>query len=309
MSTPATKEARIALLIDADNSPAVKIEVILAELAKSGVANIRRAYGNWKKSELKGWEQVLHEYAIRPIQQFDYSKGKNATDMVMAIDAMDLLYTDRPDAFGIVSSDADFTPLVMHLRAKGATVIGFGAKKTPAPFVNACSKFLFLENLGSDNAGLADVAALAPATALAPAPAAAAAPARKGRARKAVADKPVDKPTDRPADKLADRAPERPAEAPASGPLKLDTAALKQDAKLVSLLRNSVDAVADDDGWSTLGVVGKQIGNQASFDPRNYGYKKLSDLIEATQLFDIDRRGSHVIVRDKRVGRAPRNGG
>ena len=141
-------QARIALLIDADNSPSSKIDVILAELAKIGVANIRRAYGNWKKDGLKGWEGVLHEYAIRPIQQFDYSKGKNATDMGMVIDAMDLLYTDRPEAFGIVSSDSDFTPLVMHLKAKGAQVYGFGAKKTPMPFVNACSRFLYLENLG-----------------------------------------------------------------------------------------------------------------------------------------------------------------
>jgi uncharacterized LabA/DUF88 family protein len=146
------KPARIALLIDADNSPAAKIDVILAELAKAGVSNIRRAYGNWKKDALKGWEAVLHEYAIRPVQQFDYSKGKNATDMVMVIEAMDLLYTDRPEAFGIVSSDADFTPLVMHLKAKGALVFGFGAKKTPLPFVNACSRFLYLENLGQAEA-------------------------------------------------------------------------------------------------------------------------------------------------------------
>ena len=156
------KPARIALLIDADNSPAAKIDVILAELAKIGVSNIRRAYGNWKKDALKGWEAVLHEYAIRPVQQFDYSKGKNATDMVMVIEAMDLLYTDRPEAFGIVSSDADFTPLVMHLKAKGAQVFGFGAKKTPLPFVNACSRFLYLENLGqtarSDEPRAADAA-------------------------------------------------------------------------------------------------------------------------------------------------------
>ena len=97
------KQPRIALLIDADNSPASKIDVILAELAKVGVTNIRRAYGNWKKDGLKGWEAVLHEYAIRPVQQFDYSKGKNATDMGMVIEAMDLLYTDQPDAYGIVT--------------------------------------------------------------------------------------------------------------------------------------------------------------------------------------------------------------
>jgi len=149
----------IALLIDADNSPAVKIDAILTELSTFGVTNVRRAYGNWKKSELKGWEEKLHEHAIRPMQQFDYSKGKNASDIAMVIDALELLYTDRPDAFGIVSSDADFTPLVMHLRAKGAAVYGFGAQKTPEPFVNACSRFLYLDRMGVAE-GLDAVAAL-----------------------------------------------------------------------------------------------------------------------------------------------------
>ena len=254
------KPERIALLIDADNSPAAKIDVILAELAKVGVTNIRRAYGNWKKDGLKGWEAVLHEYAIRPVQQFDYSKGKNATDMGMVIEAMDLLYTDQPEAFGIVSSDADFTPLVMHLKAKGAQVFGFGAKKTPLPFVNACSRFLYLENLGQ------------------PEPA---------------------KSTARP--KAAAKAKDGNGEA---APTRLDTAALKQDARLVTLLRNAVESAAGEDGWSALGAVGQQIGNQASFDPRNYGYRKLLDLIEATQLFELDRRGTQFVLRDKRLAKA-----
>jgi len=270
---PTERDVRIALLIDADNSPANKIDVILAELAKFGVANIRRAYGNWKKQELRGWEEVLHEYAIRPIQQFDYSKGKNATDMSMVIDAMDLLYTDRPDAFGIVSSDADFTPLVMHLKAKGALVYGFGAKKTPSSFVNACSRFLYLESLGRPAEPEPEVTATDGK--------AGAAKTRKPRKRTQVAD------------------------APAAAPSGAQpTHVLKQDARLVSLVRNAVEAAAGDDGWSALGEVGKQITNQASFDPRNYGYKKLGDLIEATQLFDIDRRGTMVMVRDKRAARA-----
>jgi len=251
------KQARIALLIDADNSPASKIDVILAELAKLGVANIRRAYGNWKKDGLKGWEAVLHEYAIRPVQQFDYSKGKNATDMGMVIEAMDLLYTDQPEAFGIVSSDADFTPLVMHLKAKGAQVFGFGAKKTPLPFVNACSRFLYLENLGQPEPSKS--------------------PARPKAAAKGNGD---------------------------AAPTRLDTAALKQDARLVALLRNAVESAAGEDGWSALGRVGQQIGNQASFDPRNYGYRKLIDLIEATQLFEVEKRETHVYLRDKRLAKA-----
>jgi uncharacterized LabA/DUF88 family protein len=273
------KQARIALLIDADNSPASKIDVILAELAKAGVTNIRRAYGNWKKDGLKGWEAVLHEYAIRPIQQFDYSKGKNATDMVMVIDAMDLLYTDQPEAFGIVSSDADFTPLVMHLKAKGAQVFGFGAKKTPAPFVNACSRFLYLENLGADASDVDEVAK----------PAKAKAGTRRKAARGGAAK--------------AEAAPEPEAGLEAPATLKQDTHALKRDARLVALLRNAVESAAGEDGWSPLGSVGQQIGNQASFDPRNYGYRKLIDLIEATQLFELDRRGSQFVLRDKRLAR------
>lgn len=283
MSEPTFRPAephRIALLIDADNSPASKIDVVLAELAKLGVANIRRAYGNWKKNELKGWEAVLHEYAIRPIQQFDVSKGKNATDMLIAIDAMDLLYTDRPDAFGIVSSDADFTPLVMHLRAKGATVYGFGAKKTPAPFVNACSRFLFLESLGEpvDEPELDD------------------APAASSRARKP---------------RKARSGSGKPAEVPdaaeaAESQKKPAVNELRRDARLVSLLRNAVANAAGDDGWSNLGAVRTQVDNQAPFDPRNHGYRKFSDLVEAIGLFDSERRGQTIYVRDKRQARSGR---
>ena len=144
-----THESRIALLIDADNSPASKIDEILDGLANHGVINIRRAYGDWKSPHLKAWEAVLHEYAIQPMQQFAYTKGKNATDSAMIIDAMDLLYTKQLDGFGIVSSDSDFTPLVMRIRANGLKAFGFGEKKTPSPFVSACSKFLYLETLGA----------------------------------------------------------------------------------------------------------------------------------------------------------------
>ena len=279
------RQARIALLIDADNSPARKIDVILAELAKIGVANIRRAYGNWKKEGLRGWENVLHEYAIKPVQQFDYSKGKNATDMGMVIDALDLLYTDQPDAYGIVSSDSDFTPLVLHLKAKGAQVFGFGAKKTPMPFVNACSRFLYLENLGqADSEEATDK------------PKAAKAGKRgRGRSARAQAAEPA-------AASMEGEGAE--AEATESPPIRLDTTALRRDARLVTLLRNAVESAAGEDGWSPLGSVGQQIGNQASFDPRNYGYRKLIDLVEATQLFDLDRRGSQVVLRDKRDARS-----
>ena len=139
--------ARIALLIDADNSSAKKLDLILSELSKLGETSIRRAYGNWTKPGLRPWTEILHANAILPMQQFDYSRGKNASDMAMVVDAMALLYNDHPDAFGIVSSDADFTPLVMHLRAKGAQVYGFGEAKAPEPFQSACTKFLQLDQL------------------------------------------------------------------------------------------------------------------------------------------------------------------
>lgn len=141
---------QIALLIDADNVSHTKIAGILSELANYGTPNVRRAYGDWASKQLAGWKGKLHQYAIRPIQQFSYSTGKNATDISLVIDAMELLYTQRLDGFALASSDADFTPLVMHLKAAGHDVYGFGERKTPEPFVNACTHFLFLDALGSD---------------------------------------------------------------------------------------------------------------------------------------------------------------
>ncbi len=142
-------DRRIALLIDADNISHTKIAGILSELSKYGTPNIRRAYGDWTSKQLAGWQSKLHEFAIRPIQQFSYSTGKNATDISLVIDAMELLYTQRLDGFAIASSDADFTPLVMHLKAAGHEVFGFGERKTPEPFFKACTTFLYLDSLGA----------------------------------------------------------------------------------------------------------------------------------------------------------------
>lgn len=141
----ATHPNSIALLIDADNAPAGKIDFILSELASHGVVNIRRAYGNWTKADLSGWIKVLHEHSIQPMQSFDLVKGKNATDMSLVIDAMDLLYTKKLNTFCLVSSDSDFTPLIQRLRADGKEVFGFGEQKTPEPFIAACTRFIYLE--------------------------------------------------------------------------------------------------------------------------------------------------------------------
>jgi uncharacterized protein (TIGR00288 family) len=233
---------RIALLIDADNAPATKIDLILNELSTLGETNIRRAYGNWTKDELKGWTGELHENAIRPMQQYDLSRGKNASDIAMVVDAIALLYTDRPDAFAIVSSDADFTPLVMHLREKGLAVYGFGSARTPKPFVSACSRFLYLEHLKEDS------------------------------------------------DEVS------------ATPRRRTAAELRGDTKLVRLLRNAVQGVADDDGWARVSTVGQVVGNQSSLDSRNYGYAKLSKLIAATDLFEVRDQGKpSFAVRDRRA--------
>lgn len=141
----AVSAENIALLIDADNAPAAKIGFIIAELASHGVVNIRRAYGNWKKPELARWEEALHEFAIQPMQHFDLVKGKNASDMALLIEAMDILYTKNVGTFCLVSSDCDFTPLALRLRAEGRQVIGFGDRRAPAPFVSSCTRFLYLD--------------------------------------------------------------------------------------------------------------------------------------------------------------------
>ena len=141
------EDNKIALLIDCDNVSHKSIEGVIEELSKYGKVNIRHAYGNWKNESLKGWEEKLHPHAIKPIQQFAYTKGKNATDAAMIIDAMDILYSQNLDAFALMTSDSDFTPLAMRILSNGITVYGFGEKKTPMPFVKACSQFIYTENL------------------------------------------------------------------------------------------------------------------------------------------------------------------
>jgi uncharacterized protein (TIGR00288 family) len=134
-------DRRIALLIDADNASASTIDAILAGVARHGVAHVRRAYGDWEKSHLKPWKATLQAHGIKAVQQVAYSKGKNATDIAMVIGAMDLFHRRSVDAFALVSSDADFTPLVMHLKARGIKVYGFGEAKAPEPFRAACTQF------------------------------------------------------------------------------------------------------------------------------------------------------------------------
>ncbi len=144
-------EKRIALLIDADNTQISKIDSVIMEISKDGKVLVKRAYGNWTKDNLKNWEDTFRELAIKPIQQIDYVKGKNATDMALTIDAMDFLYKSDYDSFAIVSSDSDFTPLAIKLRESDKEVIGIGGKKTSEAFVASCDNFIYLENLEDKN--------------------------------------------------------------------------------------------------------------------------------------------------------------
>jgi len=227
---------KIALFIDADNAPAAKFEEVLSEVAKYGVVTIRKAYGNWKNPSLKPWEELLHEYAIQPVQQYDLTKGKNASDIALVIDAMDVMYTKDIDVMCFVSSDCDFTPMVTRALAEGKVVLGFGERKAPSPFVNACSKFLFLDQEPKQNG--------------------------------AIQKKPKN---------------------------------LKSDTKLVNLLRQAIEATEEDGGWAALGPVGAHISNKTSFDSRNYGYKNLSSLFKAIDLFELKRGlGNSYLVRDSR---------
>jgi uncharacterized LabA/DUF88 family protein len=245
--------ARLAVLIDADNAQPAIIDNLLAEVARYGTASVKRAYGDWTGTSLKGWKDQLLAQSIQPVQQFAYTTGKNATDSAMVIDAMDLLYSGRFDGFCLVSSDSDFTRLAARLRESGLTVFGFGERKTPKAFVAACDKFIYIENLRRDGAGAGLVATV-----------------------------------------------------PAAVP-RASAAQLKRDAALVSQLRDAVEAASDDDGWAPLGYVGTLVTKQApDFDSRSYGYAKLSDLMAATTLFELERRSQGdgrpgaIYVRGKR---------
>lgn len=251
MST--TSHHSIALLIDADNAPSAKIDFIISELAGHGVVNIRRAYGNWKKPTLAGWEKILHENSIQPMQSFDLVKGKNATDMALLIDAMDILYTKNVNTFCLVSSDCDFTPLIQRLRADGKEVFGFGDQKTPMPFIASCTRFIYLDEKSNGEE-----------------------PVKVGAGPGKAFEEPG-KVEAKPAKDLTD---------------------LKGNTKLMNTLRSAVNEAADEDGWARLGPVGQRISNSGPFDHRTYGFKKLSDLFAAINLFEVKKEmnGTQTII-------------
>ncbi len=233
-------DIKLAVLFDAENVPYSNIKGIMEEIAKYGTPTIKRIYGDWTKPGLSGWKSVLLENAITPIQQYSYTSGKNSSDSAMIIDAMDILYSDKVGGFCIVSSDSDFTRLVIRLREAGMKVIGIGERKTPNPFIVACDKFTYIEIIGS----------------------------------KIVQD------------------PESQENQKNNAPYKhTNDPIIKIGEDIISLISNSINDVADEEGWAFLGDVGNLIQKkQPDFDVRNFGFTKITPLIKTLKQFEIDER-------------------
>jgi len=251
------EQPRLAVLIDADNAQPAVIGGLLEEVAKYGVASVKRIYGDFTSTRMTQWKQALLKHSINPVQQFAYTSGKNATDSSLIIDAMDLMYTRRFDGVCLVSSDSDFTRLAQRLREEGLTVYGFGERKTPDAFVQACDKFIYVEVLRSE------VAAQPPL----PPPSKPAKKAAKPAARKPAAQA-------------------EPTAAPAADAGRHESLPLR-------LIRQAIEEASDDQGWAFLGSVGSYLNKvRPDFDTRLYGHKKLSDLLKAhPRHFTVEERG------------------
>jgi NYN domain/OST-HTH/LOTUS domain len=247
-------QRRLAVLIDADNAQASIIEGLLAEIARYGVASVKRIYGDWTSSHANSWKNSLLKHSINPVQQFPYTTGKNATDSTMIIDAMDLMYTGRFDGFCIVSSDSDFTRLAQRLREEGLMVFGFGEKKTPESFVAACDKFVYTEVLRPD---------------VTPSIPALTKPSPTSKTAKPLAVKTT-------ATKVVDTVPAKPVVAVL--PIKL--------------IRQAIEEESDENGWAHLSAVGSYLTKiRPDFDPRLYGHAKLSNLFKKNaQYFSVEER-------------------
>ncbi|AKI00810.1 hypothetical protein IMCC20628_02106 [Hoeflea sp. IMCC20628] len=239
---------RLAVLIDADNTSAKIADGLFEEISKMGEASVRRIYGDFSHTRSKGWTEILAKHAIIPQQQFAYTTGKNASDITLVIDAMDLLHSGRFDGFCLVSSDSDFTRLAARIREQGVDVFGFGEQKTPESFRQACRRFVYTENL------------------------------------------------------LPSAAANEPDATKLASPLQPPSAATR-------ILKKVIMQMDSEDGWVPLGAVGSQLANLSSdFDPRTYGFRKLSDLVRKTNAFDLDHpEGASMRIRIKGTKAAARS--
>lgn len=268
------KPKKLAVLIDADNSSVNSIESVLEEVAKYGIASVKRVYGDWSSDSLKKWRDVLLPHAITPVQQFAYTKGKDATDMILIIDAMDLLYSGALDGFCIVSSDSDFTPLASRIRESGLIVYGFGRSKTPEAFIRACDKFIYVENLveEQDRAGSNIEASLETPDLI----------VRQSNKQNNIQKEEV-----------------IPTETIANSDEKRDVSVI--DRATLNLIYKAVKDNTEDNGWANLSIVGQYItAVKPDFDSRNYGRAKLSGLIKMLNLFETKIEDSQMYLKKKK---------
>jgi len=255
------KQHNISILIDCDNVSYKYAEDIFNDISKYGTVNIRRAYGNWKDKKLIGWERLLQQYNIQPIQQFSYTQGKNATDIAMIIDIMDLLYTQELAGVALVTSDSDFTPIATRILANGITVYGYGESKTPSAFTNACSQFIYVENLSS-----------------------------KVKTSKTEETEEIEKIENNSQFEYSFTAGYRG-----------KTYDIKKDNKLKKFILNAVHQTNEDNDWSDVKDIGLYIKQNSSFSPINHGFNKLGDLIKALELFDVAYTNDRLtmLIREK----------
>ena len=272
------KDLRLAVLIDADNAPRSAIGDVMAEVAVYGTPTIKRIYGDWTTPNLASWKPLLLENAITPVQQYGYTTGKNSTDSAMIIDAMDILYTGQVDGFVLVSSDSDFTRLAIRLREAGKKVYGMGERKTPNPFIVACDKFVYIEVIRSA--------------------------AEKARAEEAKTEEPREEETKQEKPSKAKK-PAKKKEEPAPPPEPPEPESRVPKA-VVELIADAVETMADEDGYAFMGDLGNLlVKKQPDFDPRNFGFSKLTQLVRYLPRFEVDVRQTslphvkHIYVRDK----------
>ncbi|HEX2786406.1 MAG TPA: NYN domain-containing protein [Ignavibacteria bacterium] len=269
------KDLRLAVLIDAENVPSTSIKGMLEEIAKYGTPAFKRIYADWTSPHVSRWKSALLENAITPIQQYSYTTGKNASDSAMIIDAMDILYSGRVNGFCLITSDSDFTRLATRLREAGMKVLGIGEKKTPVSFISACDKFIYIEILKKEQAHKSILSA-----------------PKKSKPSKKKTNKKSSAPIENTQPKNNNQ----------NSTDTIDTI----DKELVKSISDSVNDVADENGWAFLGELGDLIiKKQPDFDPRNYGFKKLLPLIKSLNRFEIDERETgkknvkHVYLRAK----------
>lgn len=302
-------DKKFAVLIDADNISHRKIKDILDEIANYGTPTIKRIYGDFTDPKFAAWKSVLLENSITPIQQYAYTTGKNATDSALIIDAMDILHKESVNGFCIVSSDSDYTRLASRIRESGREVLGFGEKKTPKPFIKSCDKFIYVEILGQPSP--APAPAPVQVSVPVPAPATKAASPKKSAKKHpghnapetdtqgtAVGESTATEPVVA-APAIAEPAAGEPAVADKKAAPVPDTTQPQPiirpiDEDFKALLANTIEDAADDSGWAFLGIVGGVLTKKMpDFDPRNYGYKKLSLLVKSlSKIIEMEERPS-----------------